>query len=63
MKNLFTLVLISYWSIAIVTFGYSAANYNPPYPDQKAIAEVQRVYVALWSGLFWPLYWSWEFFE
>ncbi len=45
----------AYLAIAIFTFGHSAAG-NASYSVNP-----ERSGTALFAGIFWPLYWSWEF--
>lgn len=47
---------VLYWAAGIATFGHAAAH-HVPIDDGGAAA---KALAGLFSGIFWPLYWSWE---
>lgn len=49
----------AYLAAAVLTFGYDAANY--PAPPGGYGPESSTPIRAFTAGLFWPLFWSWEF--
>ena len=65
MKNLI-LIAILYALVGIVTFGHCAANtvITRTHDGKEHPFEIEnRVGGGLFAGFFWPLYWSWEYFE
>lgn len=50
--------MVLYAVIALVTFGYAAANV----PESCAKFPECAALTGIFSGVLWPFYWSWEFF-
>lgn len=54
--------ILAYVLIGIMTFGHSASNYECKPELLHTSCKIGAAFEAGYAALFWPFYWSWEFY-